>query len=200
MSYELKADLSCQPVVDQKIIAKRLRKGTLATSHHEFNGGSWGFAAPDANVVSTVVDLVVDAATLIDVLMVMIVPSLAAYGLPYSRKVRKDLESDRATQFRDEAYILTSSVYEKFVEKHSASAGVMRLDAIKLIAAIDSAYLDLARADAFHEFEDGPSKERRAAAVCAWINRLHPIQFTGLIDSDFPIMANAIPFKCFGDK
>lgn len=47
---------------------------------------------------------------------------------------------------------------------------------------MESAFLDLCHADHFHELDGGPSANKTAAALAAWINQIKPIQILRLID------------------
>lgn len=52
---------------------------------------------------------------------------------------------------------------------------VLRMDIHTTTTAIDSAYLDLVRDEAFHEYKNGPAPEKVAAGVTAWLNRFRPL-------------------------
>ncbi len=58
--------------------------------------------------------------------------------------------------------------------------------------AIDSAFLDLEQADAFHELQNGPSLIKVAAAVTCWLNRFKPLQFNGSFDHELVVFINPL--------
>lgn len=61
-----------------------------------------------------------------------------------------------------------------------------------LYAAIDAAYLDVYYPNEFHDQENGgPSAERHAAAVMAWLNRFRPIQVNAGVHEEWAPFINS---------
>lgn len=95
----------------------------------------------------------------------------------FSKDLQKELASPEAVAFR-QTYLPMAVQFFAAVRDSQASEDkdAFRLDTPTLATAVDSAFLDLDRANAFHELKGGPSAAKVGAAISSWVNRLKPIQ------------------------
>lgn len=107
-----------------------------------------------------------------------------------SSKWEKDLQSEHAQTFREVCWDHAVVVFEQLCahEQYAPWAAHFRLDPLLAMTAFDSAYNELVRDKDFHGYKNGPSGEKRAAAVAAWVAILRPIHFLEDMEPDKSLM------------
>jgi len=98
----------------------------------------------------------------------------SAYGVK-SGAIAELLCSEEAADFRASMLKVVHACFEVLERKAPPDCHTFKYDAYVVTVAIDSAFLDLKRAEAFHEFDGGPSADKIAAAMTYWVNRFHPL-------------------------
>ena len=103
-------------------------------------------------------------------------------NLHLSQKIQKLLEGEEAGQFRSKCFKYCELAFDTLCEEYPHYATVSRLDTQATFLALDSAYIDLWRDKAYHDYENGPSPEKVGAALTAWLARIRPIHQTENLD------------------
>lgn len=95
-----------------------------------------------------------------------------------SKKIQELLETPKAKDFRFHAMLYCSLAYQSLSPRYPNWMSISRLDTQMTSLAVDSAFIDLERDEAFHDYDNGPAPEKVGAALAAWIARLRPIHQT----------------------
>ncbi|MBF0628829.1 MAG: hypothetical protein HQL91_11495 [Magnetococcales bacterium] len=118
--------------------------------------------------------------------------------------IQKILESDHSKEFLDNSFNFITHAYYKnfipFLEDRGEeiigarfSSEILNLDFSLVKVAIQSAFIDLQRAAAIHEFSNGaPSLNRKAAAITSWLNRFKTVQIFSDDSDELFILVNPI--------
>jgi len=97
-----------------------------------------------------------------------------------SEEVKDKLRSDEANSFVDAFRSSSYAVYKRVVQKAGLHKSIcdFELNPVLLTTAIQSAYLDIQSSTEIHIIKNGPSPEKKAAAITSWVNLFKPIQVT----------------------
>ena len=118
---------------------------------------------------------------------------LGRFGIQRGEKITELLNTAEARDFKASALEHFWVSYEVFREYlRPGEEDIPKPNISLAMSAIESAYVDLKRADNMHEMEDGPSPSQFAAALIAWLNRFRPVQVPEEADQDWLPFMNAI--------
>lgn len=111
-----------------------------------------------------------------------------------SDKLNELLQAPEAKKWTSDAIIAIGNIYKAFLGLvHESKHESCTLSGIYLVAAVESAYLDLRKMGSIHDLNGGPSCEKVGAAWTYWLNHFHPIQVAEtveLAESDWILQLN----------
>ncbi|MBF0622250.1 MAG: hypothetical protein HQL54_10040 [Magnetococcales bacterium] len=93
-------------------------------------------------------------------------------------QISKIIKSEKCQKFVMQTNAFTSKFFYNYFVTELEPCWQKKLDlSFSLLRpALENAYIDLYMDDGIHRLVDGPSPERKAAAIACWLNRFHPIQ------------------------